>query len=217
MRVVWTIPLGASCAQRPASAYIALGASAINVLTVSLRCVTVYRYRSRRFRRGDSRIARDHNRTIIGAPVPSPLGKVASAAGRCRMRPHTKGALLYTNRAHTPRAHTPRAHTPRAHTPRAHTPRPHTSVGRGLAPAASNDIYQISPKASAGNDICPDCRCRWRDTLRRLAAAYFKFSPRQCSPKAGFHVSHFCMNCPSGSRSSLHLMPPLRRFSPSSA
>jgi len=38
VRVVWTIPLGASCAQRPASAFGALELGAINVLTFSLWC-----------------------------------------------------------------------------------------------------------------------------------------------------------------------------------
>jgi len=36
VRVVWTIPLGASCAQRPAYAFGALGVRANNVLTFSL-------------------------------------------------------------------------------------------------------------------------------------------------------------------------------------
>ena len=39
VRVVWPIPLGASCAQRPAYAFGALGFGANIVLTFSLRCV----------------------------------------------------------------------------------------------------------------------------------------------------------------------------------
>ena len=58
VRVVWTIPLGAPSAQRSVSAYFALGASANNVLTFFLGSEAVRRYRSRKLRGGDLRIAR---------------------------------------------------------------------------------------------------------------------------------------------------------------